>query len=130
MNLLIVNGYDLSKYISMDGYEVERADLSSEESGRMLSGREHKDVIARIDKIYVNFVPATDTDSVYISNALESAVDLPTIYISPYQGKCQGVFHCGNRKTKARAYNGISTAWNGISVNFVEADPDQHVVLG
>lgn len=125
-SIIKINGLDISQWLLSDGYDVERMDLVDGGSGRTMSGKEHKDVIARIDKISLRFIPLTDKDMQTLLRKIEADTELNVQYISPAYGPCTGVFHVGSRKGGFHFRRNEDGFWTGLSLELIEADPAAH----
>lgn len=117
MKLLVINGVDLTTYISLNGFtpNIDDADASAE---RSLSGSLTRDRVARIPNIEVKFVPQLRQSDVETILACCRPEKFLVSYYNSDTGRMeQGYFYAKIKYPTIKTIHNNVAVYNAFSVN-------------
>lgn len=117
MNLLVIGGVTVK---NPSEFTVTNQDVSSDSSGRSLSGLMNKDRVAQKRKISCKWNTLTAAEAQALLNAVLTNVYMNITYPDPQQGTVTKNFYVGDVPAAVAKIDGGALYWNGISFDFIE----------
>ena len=120
MTLISVNGVDFTPYLVKDGYQWNKFDLDSADSGRALDGTLIRKKVATKHKIDLTFSPLNTSEISIILQAIKST-NLTCIFLDPEQGDYSTKnCYANNIPAQAPIIINDEVRWDGLKISLVE----------
>ncbi len=102
-------------------YNFDIEDLSSEETGRTLDGKMHKDVVAVKDYYTCTWKKLSWADAAALLNLVDGKTKVTLTYFDPRTPDTlkTNQFYVGKRSGVANNFNDSANAWKDITFQFI-----------
>lgn len=102
-------------------YKFSVEDLSSENTGRTLDGKMHKDVVAVKDTYACVWKGVSWEDAAKILNAVDGKTKVSFTHADPRKPNqfITSNFYIGKREAKAKNLNATKNTWGDVTLSFI-----------
>lgn len=117
---LQIGGTDFSSYPAADGFQWERNDVDAPNSGRDLSGKMRRKIVARKDKIQVTCRDLKPAELTTLINALSSTNVSVTYTVPGTSSTRTATFYNSQKKAGIVMDLGTIMLYSGVQFDLVE----------